>query len=636
MRPNLIAMMLTVIPCIAMGANNQIVKQYTVEEFFSKPEQVNYRLSDDGNTLAFLQSAGEASASKRMNIYTQSLISGNVTGTPKKITNETARDIQGYDWKGSNIIIYQKDFGGDENFHILAANTQTGEVKDLTPFDGVRAKLEDDLSGDPDHVLISHNHRKPEVFDVYKVNVRTGLMRLAVENPGNIDDWLIDHDGKVRAALTTDGLHTSLLYRDTEAEPFRSLFTTDYRTEVTPLFFSPDNKKIYARSNRNREFFALVLLDPKFPTQEKLIFSPETVDLGTAIYSEKNNKLILASYLTQKPHFHYFDLKTKTLINKIKTHLSEPYFSIGSTDKEETRLIVTSYSDRDPGSNYLYDTRTDVIQKLSDNNPAISEANMARVTPISYVARDGLNIQGYLTLPVGREPTKLACIVNPHGGPWQRDGWGYNPEVQLLANRGFCILQMNFRGSTGYGRSFWQAGFGQWGLKMQDDITDGANWLITQGIADPKRLGIYGASYGGYAALAGVTFTPDLYAAAVDYVGVSNLFSFMKTIPPYWVPYLTQMKAMIGDPDADHARMAATSPALHVDRIIAPLLIAQGANDPRVNKNESDQVVEALRKRDVPVEYLVKNNEGHGFQNEENIIEFYKAMETFLIKHLKP
>ncbi len=636
MRTPLIVLMLTAIPCISMGNNSPLVKQYSVEEFFSHPKKVNYRLSDDGNTLAFMQPADEPSASPRMNIYIQPLISGNITGMPNKVTDETSRDIINFDWKGSDIILYLKDFGGDENFHIVAVNTKTGEAKDLTPFEGARAKFEDKLPNDPDHILISHNQRDPKIFDVYKVNVRSGVMTLVAENPGNVNSWLVDHDGKIRAAVTTDGLHATLLYRDTEAEPFRSLFTTDYRTEVAPLFFSSDNKKIYARSNRSREFFSLVLIDPKQPAREKLIFSPETVDLDTAIYSKKSKQITLAIYQTQKPQLHYFDLKTRRLMTDIQAHLPELNISIESSDKEETKLIVKSYSDRTPGSSYIYDTRTNVIQKLSDDNPALSQANMARVTPISYVARDGLTIHGYLTLPVGREPTKLACIVNPHGGPWQRDSWGYNPEVQLLANRGFCVLQMNFRGSTGYGRSFWQAGFGQWGLKMQDDVTDGAHWLVEQGIADPKRMGIYGASYGGYAALAGVTFTPDLYAAAVDYVGVSNLFSFMKTFPPYWVPYLTLMKAMIGDPDADHARMVATSPALHVDRITAPLLIAQGANDPRVNKNESDQVVDALHKRGVTVEYIVKDNEGHGFQNEENVIEFYKAMETFLIKHLKP
>jgi dipeptidyl aminopeptidase/acylaminoacyl peptidase len=261
---------------------------------------------------------------------------------------------------------------------------------------------------------------------------------------------------------------------------------------------------------------------------------------------------------------------------------------------------------------------------------------MAEMKPVQYKARDGLLINGYLTLPLGKDPKNLPVIVNPHGGPWVRDVWGYNPEVQLLANRGYAVLQMNYRGSTGYGRQFWEASFKQWGKTMQDDITDSVQWLVKQGIADPKRVAIYGGSYGGYATLAGVAFTPDLYAAAVDYVGVSNMFTFMKTIPPYWKPFLDQMYEMVGDPVKDKELLTAVSPALHTDRIKTPLFVAQGANDPRVNKAESDQIVENLRKRGVPVEYMVKDNEGHGFHNEENRFDFYTAMEGFLSKHLTP
>jgi dipeptidyl aminopeptidase/acylaminoacyl peptidase len=260
---------------------------------------------------------------------------------------------------------------------------------------------------------------------------------------------------------------------------------------------------------------------------------------------------------------------------------------------------------------------------------------MAAVTPVSYVSRDGLKINGYLTLPVGHGDKNLPCIVNPHGGPWGRDGWGFNPEIQFLANRGYCVLQMNFRGSTGYGRGFWEASFGQWGLKMQDDVTDGVQWLIGQGIADPKRIGIYGGSYGGYATLAGVTLTPDLYAAAVDYVGVSNLLTFLNTIPPYRKPLLPKFYAMVGNPETDVERLKATSPVFNADRIKTPLFIAQGARDPRVNKAESDQMVEALKKRGIEVQYMVKDNEGHGFQNEENQFEFYGAMEAFFHRYLQ-
>jgi dipeptidyl aminopeptidase/acylaminoacyl peptidase len=285
----------------------------------------------------------------------------------------------------------------------------------------------------------------------------------------------------------------------------------------------------------------------------------------------------------------------------------------------------------------MFDKASGDLKKLADLSPWLNEKELCDMKPITYKSRDGLTIQGYLTLPKGytMENAKLLpLVVNPHGGPWYRDSWGFNPEIQFLANRGYAVLQMNFRGSTGYGKKFWQASFKQWGLTMQDDITDGVNWLIEQGIADPKRVAIYGGSYGGYATLQGIVKTPDLYAAAIDYVGVSNLFTFMNTIPPYWKPMLDMMYDMVGDPKKDSIQLRETSPVFNADKIKTPLFIAQGANDPRVNKAESDQMIEALKTRGVDVEYMVKDNEGHGFHNEENQFDFYAAMEAFLQKHI--
>jgi dipeptidyl aminopeptidase/acylaminoacyl peptidase len=274
------------------------------------------------------------------------------------------------------------------------------------------------------------------------------------------------------------------------------------------------------------------------------------------------------------------------------------------------------------------------LTKLGDVTPWLPEVRMAAMKPIRYTTRDGLSVNGYLTLPNDVAPKNLPVIVNPHGGPWARDGWGFNPEVQFLASRGYAVLQINYRGSTGYGRTFWEASFKQWGLRMQDDITDGVQWLVKEGIADPKRVCIYGGSYGGYATLAGLTQTPDLYACGIDYVGVSNLFTFMNTIPPYWKPFLGMMHEMVGDPEKDKVLLAAASPVLHADKIKVPLLIAQGARDPRVNKDESDQMVAALKARGIDVPYIVKDNEGHGFHNEENQFAFYEAMEKFLDKYI--
>ncbi|MFI5171192.1 MAG: alpha/beta hydrolase family protein, partial [Chitinophagales bacterium] len=266
--------------------------------------------------------------------------------------------------------------------------------------------------------------------------------------------------------------------------------------------------------------------------------------------------------------------------------------------------------------------------------PWLKEEDLAQIKPVSYKSRDGLTINGYLTLPVGSDGKNLPVVINPHGGPWARDSWFLNPEVQFLANRGYAVLQMNFRGSTGYGKKFMEAGFKQWGKNMQNDISDGVHYLIEQGIADKNKIGIYGASYGGYAVLAGLTFTPELYACGVDYVGVSNLFTFMETIPPYWEPYLEMMYEMVGNPESDKELLSESTPLFHIDKIKAPLFVAQGAMDPRVKKSESDQIVNALREKGIEVEYMVKENEGHGFSNEENRFEFYNAMEQFLEKYL--
>ncbi len=340
------------------------------------------------------------------------------------------------------------------------------------------------------------------------------------------------------------------------------------------------------------------------------------------------------AYLTDKMHYQFFDDQRRGLQERLEQLLPGVEVAVAGMSKDETKTLVVTYTDRSQGTYYFYDRATDKLTKLVDISPWIEEANMAPMKPVQYTSRDGLTIHGYLTLPIGVEPKNLPVVVNPHGGPWYRDRWGFNPEVQFLANRGYAVLQMNFRGSTGYGKAFWEASFKQWGKTMQDDITDGVQWLIKEGIADPKRVAIYGGSYGGYATLAGLTFTPDLYACGVDYVGVSNLFTFMNTFPPYWELGRKMMYEMVGDPEKDKDLMTAASPFFHADKIKAPLLVAQGANDPRVNKAESDQIVDALKARGIDVPYIVKDNEGHGFMLEENRFDFYRAMEAFLGKHL--
>jgi dipeptidyl aminopeptidase/acylaminoacyl peptidase len=611
-------------------------QQFPMREFFRHPDKAFFRISEDGNWLSFMQPVAIDGNPRRLNIFIQPLKGSAPVGEARRLTAETARDISGYSWKGSSTLLYEKDFGGDENFHVVAVDARSGKITDLTPYDGVRGSIVDPLRDDADHILVAHNKRDKTVFDIYKVNVHTGESVMVAQNPGNADDWVTDHAGRVRGAVVSDGLQSRVLYRATDKDEFKPIIETDYKTTVSPLFFDADNKKLYAVSNRGRDKKAVVLIDPAKPDAEEVLFQTDVVDVEGASWSEAHKRLAYAEYNEDRVRRRFFDPQYEAVFKKAGAKLPGYELLLQSANRPENKFIVAAFNDRTQGARYIYDAQHDTLSKLGDINPDLPEAAMAPMKPITYTSRDGLPIHGYLTLPVAKEPKNLACIVNPHGGPWARDGWGFNPEVQFLANRGYCVLQMNFRGSTGYGRQFWEASFGQWGLKMQDDVTDGVQWLVKQGIADAKRIGIYGGSYGGYTTLAGVTFTPDLYAAAVDYVGVSNLFTFMKTIPPYWEPFRIKMEAMVGNPERDKERLAQTSPALHADQIKTPLFIAQGARDPRVNKAESDQVVEALKKRGVEVQYMVKDNEGHGFHNEENQFEFYGAMEAFFREHLKP
>lgn len=601
-------------------------KQIPLRDFFRNPEKANYQLSPDGKHISFL-----SPYNGRLNIYVKNL----ATGIETRITEAKERDITIYFWKGNNKICYLQDVGGDENYKLYVVNIDGSDFKVLTPYEKVVTQIIDDLKDNDNEMLIALNKRNPMVFDVYRINVNTGEMTMIAENPGNITEWHTDHDGKLRVAVATDGVNTSLLYRENESEPFKIVKTTSFKETLSPVLFTFDNKDVYAISNIGRDKAAIIKYDIANDKELELIFEHPEVDVDGLNYSEKRKVLISVTYTTWKRQIKFLDEETEKIYKKFESFIGPKYeIVIVNKDREETKFIARTYSDKSLGAYYLYDKGTDAVSKLADISPWLNEDDLADMKPIQYITRDGLTIHGYLTLPKGVEPKNLPVVVNPHGGPWARDRWGFNPEVQFLANRGFAVLQINFRGSTGYGRKFWELSFKQWGKKMQEDITDGVYWLIKEGIANPKRIGIYGGSYGGYATLAGITFTPDLYAAAVDYVGVSNLFTFMNTIPPYWKPMLEMLYEMVGDPKKDSTLLYEASPVFHVDKIKAPLFVAQGKNDPRVNINESDQIVNALKQKGVYVEYMVKENEGHGFRNEENRFDFYEAMEKFLKKHL--
>ena len=596
-----------------------------MEDFFRNPEQSGFQLSPNGEYISFMKPW-----ERRMNIFVQKIGAEEAV----RVTSATERDIPAYFWSGNDRIVYLQDRGGDENYRLYAVSSDGTESRELTPFENTRVTIVDSLEEQDDFLLIGMNRRDQRLFDVYRLNLATGDLTLLEENPGDIAGWMTDHDGKLRVAVRSDGVNTSLLYRDKEDEPFRNILTTDFRESVSPLFFTFDNKKLYVASNLGRDKSAIFVFDPQTVEHEELLFEHPDVDVSSLFRSRKRKVITGTGFTTDRFRYHFFDEQRAALQKELEERLPDDEVVVASMSRDETKVLVYAGSDRTRGTNYFFDRETKDFRKLAELAPWLPKERMAPMKHVSYTSRDGLTIHGYLTLPLGKEPKNLPVVIHPHGGPWVRDGWGFDPQVQFLANRGLAVLQMNFRGSTGYGRAFWEAGFKEWGRSMQDDVSDGVLWLINQGIADPKRVGIYGASYGGYAVLAGLAFTPDLYACGVDYVGVSNIFTLLETIPPYWELGRQMLYEQIGDPEKDKELLKAASPVFHADRITAPLFVAQGANDPRVKKAESDQIVEALRSRGIEVEYMVKENEGHGFRNEENRFDFYRAMERFLATHL--
>src|SRR5829696_3128672 len=623
-------LLLVLVPFSALAQKNAQNKAalpplVPMKDFFRNPVKVSYSLSPNGEYLAFMQPW-----ENRLNIFVEKIGTGQAT----RITSAKARDISGYAWKGDSRIVYIQDTGGDENFRLYAVGIDGSNPKDLTPFEKVRAQIIDRLEQNENEILVSLNKRVPQVSDVYRINVNTGEMQMLAENPGNYTGWGTDWDGKLRIAVTTDGVNSTLLFRNTETDKFAPLVTTSFKETIAPLLFTSDNRQLYVATNIGRDKTAIVKYDIENKKELEKIYEHPEVDVTNLLSSRKRRIITGVSYTTDKTQYYFVDKHRADLQRDLERRLPGFEVRLNGCNRDEDKCLVRTVTDRSLGAYYFYDRKSKDFRKLTDVSPWLNDQDLVPMNPIKYKSAEGLTIHGYLTLPRGVPARNLPVVVNPHGGPWYRDSWGYNPEVQFLANRGYAVLQVNFRGSTGYGRKFWESSFKQWGKTMQDDITDGVQWLIKQGIGDSKRIGIYGGSYGGYATLAGLVYTPDLYAVGVNYVGVSNLFTFMKSIPPYWKPYLEMFHEMVGHPEKDKDLLTAASPVFHSDKIKVPLLIAQGANDPRVNKAESDQMVEALKARGIEVPYIVKTNEGHGFGNEENRFDFYRAMEAFLGKHL--
>lgn len=601
-------------------------RKIPLEDFFRTPQETGFKISPNGTYIACMKPY-----KRRLNIFIKSLNGGRDI----RVTDCEDRNINDYMFANDNRIVYMKDNGGDENFRLYAVDIDGKNFKEVAGFEGVRAGLIDELKDDDDHILINLNKRNRKIFDVYKLDVYTGDMDMIAENPGTIDQWVIDHNGNVRAGLEQDGVNTRVLYRKTIDDDFELIIEGDYKENAYPLGFAEDNKNLIIASNFSRDEYAIYEFDPIKKENTKLIYENNEVDAQSIIASRKNNKLLGILYITDRIQYEFFDTAAEKIYSKIKTRLAEYSIMINSVNKEEDKIIINAYRDKNPGVYYLYDVKKDKLIKIADIKPWINEEEMAEIKPIKYTSRDGLTIHGYLTIPKGVEVNKLPLVVFPHGGPWSRNIWEFRRDTQLLANRGYAVLQMNFRGSTGYGRKFKEAGFKEWGKAMQNDITDGVNWLVKEGIADKNRIAIYGISYGGYATLAGLAFTPDLYACGIDIAGPSNIFTLLESLPSYWEPVRRMFYEMMGDPQEDKELLREISPLFHVDKIKKPLFVVQGAKDPRVPQSQAEHLVESLRSKGLEIKYMLKENEGHGYYNEENVLELYSEVEKFLELHMK-
>ncbi len=610
------------------STRSKLAKKIPIEDFFRKPLQSGFKLSPQGNYYLYRSPVNGIN-----NIFIQEI------GKSESIqlTHSTDRDIRLIYWGNEQTVLFKQDTEGDENYKLYGLNIKTKEIRCLTDFENSNTSIIDYYAKNPDEIIIGLNKRDPECSDVYRLNILTGELLMIEQNPGNVRRWMVDNDGVVRIAYAGD-----VLYRKDEKSKFIKLIDKEGEDDTFTIhYFTPDNKNVYAYSNIERDKIAIVEYDLDTDKEVQVLFEDLLYDAfgdderDYFEYSTSKQKLIYALYTAEKRTHYFFDETMEKIYHQLKKKIGNYEIQFTSISDDFNTFMFYSYSDRHEGTTYIYDYANDKLQLIGNATPWLEENEMAEMKPIQYTSRDGLTIHGYLTIPKGMKAENLPVIVNPHAGPQWRNSWGFDEFVQFYANRGYAVLQVNFRGSEGYGKKFMQAGFRQWGLKMQDDITDGVHWLIDQGIADENRIAIYGLSFGGSAALAGITFTPDLYACGIDFWGTSNYFSWYKNFPPYWKKYMGEIHRRWMNPAVDSLQMHQTSPVFHVSNIKAPLLIAQSANDRRVRLEQSEQMVAELIKHNKEYEYVLLEGEGHALTNEKKLIDLMTRVEKFLARHMQ-
>lgn len=601
-------------------------KPIPLEVLYGNPERMQPRISPDGKRMSYI-----APVDGVLNVWMGT--AGGDDFAP--VTKDTDRGIRAQAWLHDNRhLLYVQDAGGDENWRVYTVNLDSGEIVDRTPFDGVQARLVGARQHLPNEVLLGLNKDNPELHDVYRLDLATGELTKVADNPGFLG-WVPDADLKVRGAMAPqpDG-GFAVLVRDDEDADWRPLvtFASDDALGSAALGFTRDGTGMYLVSSVDANTARLVRMDIASGDTQVLAEDPTYDVVGAEIHPVTREPQMVA-FMKDRTEWVVLDEQIREDVEAIQK-IHDGDFDVVGRDHADATWLVGFDDDDGPVKYYTYDRASRKATFLFDHRPDLAEYELTAMEPFEITARDGMTLRGYLSFPVGVERKRLPAVLNVHGGPWGRDVWGYDPEAQWLANRGYLCIQVNFRGSTGYGKAFLNAGDREWGGKMHDDLIDTVTWAVEQGYADPERVAIYGGSYGGYAALVGATFTPEVFRCAVAVVGPSNLKTLIETIPPYWKPMIAMWHRRVGDPEKDADFLWSRSPLSRVDDIKIPLLIGHGANDPRVKLSETEQIVEAMKDKGIPHELIVFEDEGHGFAKPENRMTFYRAAERFLAEHL--
>lgn len=614
------------------------IEKIPLELLYGNPERIAPKISPDGRCLGWIEPVDGV-----LNVVIVEV--GSPLDEARAVTDDRDRGVRDWYWaEESRHILYRQDIGGDENWRLYGVEITTMERKDYTPFDNVQVRLAETSRERPDEVLITMNRENVELHDVYRLRLSDGSLEKVAVNPGEVIGWEIDHHLEVRGALTSDaeGVRRLLLKPDgtEEVEVVGWEVAAEWGPEDAgssgSLGFNDDGSALYLLDSRNANAARLVKMDMTDPERPlSVVYEDPTYDVTTIVPNRETREPALVGVLRERLEWEVLDESYRDDVAFLGEVVGEDaQLVIISRDNDDTTWVVAAIPSDGSARYYLYDRAERKETFLFASRPELDRYRLAPMESFSFTARDGRTIHGYLTFPLDADRENLPMVLNVHGGPWVRDTWGYHPEAQWLANRGFICMQVNYRGSAGYGKDHLNAGDREWGGKMHDDLIDAVNWAVGEGYADPERVAIYGGSYGGYASLVGATFTPDFFRCAVAIVGPSNLITFLDTIPPYWRPLIGQMKRRVGDVVEDRDFLISRSPLTHVDQIRIPMLIAHGANDPRVKQAESEQIVAAMEEKGIDHEYLLFPDEGHGFAKPENRMKFYRVADDFLEKHL--